>query len=68
MCMTCASQAPAAAGSLPALWAWGSAAGVAVVGAARLRRRAGQTSDDLEQLARVGGGPRDTADELPSGE
>jgi hypothetical protein len=54
MCMTCASQVPAVAGSLSGLLAYGSVAGAAALGAMGLRRgRGAYRSDDLEALAGI---------------
>jgi hypothetical protein len=65
MCMTCASQAPAAAGALSGMLVYGSAvgaAGVAFVARRRSRASSGHTElDDLAQLT----APEDRASDGP---
>jgi hypothetical protein len=66
MCMTCASQAPAAAGALSGMLVYGSAVGAAGVAfVARRRSRTSSEHTELDALAQLAA-PKDRASDSPS--
>jgi hypothetical protein len=66
MCMTCASQAPAAAGALSGMLVYGSAVGAAGVAlVARRRSRTSAEGSELDALAHLTA-PKDRDSDGPS--